>query len=248
MALADEYRRQFAWRSWSRILDALPPVEGKRVLDLGCGPGDQAAEFIARGASVVGIDLNEELLREARARSLPKAEFRIGDLRALSDMGDRFDGIWCSFAAAYFPNLAAVLPLWLSPLKPGGWLALTEVDDLFGHEPLPTHVASLLEAYAADALATGRYDFHMGRKLPDHVRAAGLRVRSVFTVDDRELSFMGPADTDVLEAWDLRFQRMKLLQTFCGSEFEAVRAEFMACLQSLEHRSRAQVYCCIAVK
>ena len=50
MSLSDDYSRQFAWRSWATILDALPPLAGQTVLDLGCAVGDQAAELVARGA------------------------------------------------------------------------------------------------------------------------------------------------------------------------------------------------------
>ena len=43
MSLSSDYRLQFGWRSWSRILDELPPLQGQTVLDLGCGVGDQLA-------------------------------------------------------------------------------------------------------------------------------------------------------------------------------------------------------------
>ena len=36
MSLAEEYRRQAAWRDWPRIFEALPPLRGLTVLDLGC--------------------------------------------------------------------------------------------------------------------------------------------------------------------------------------------------------------------
>lgn len=74
MSLASEYQRQFAWRDWSTALGALPAVRGQLVLDLGCAVGDQAAELVARGARVIGIDGNEELLRHARSRSLENAD------------------------------------------------------------------------------------------------------------------------------------------------------------------------------
>jgi hypothetical protein len=59
MTLASEYYRQFRYRHWRSILDALPPLAGKIVLDLGCGVGDLAAEFVGRGARVIGVDNNE---------------------------------------------------------------------------------------------------------------------------------------------------------------------------------------------
>src|SRR5215831_7445248 len=126
MNLAQEYRRQFGWRDWPAVFDQLPALDGRTVLDLGCGVGDLAAELAARGAKVIGYDLNETLLDEARSHGIAGAEFRSADLRALPDPGLAADGVWGSFVAAYFPDLRAVLPAWTKRLKPGGWIALTE--------------------------------------------------------------------------------------------------------------------------
>ncbi len=248
MSLADEYRRQLAWRDWARVLDALPPLRGQLVLDLGCGVGDPAAGLAARGARVVGVDVNEELLREARSRSLENADFREHDLRALPDLGVVADGIWCSLAAAYFPDLPAALGSWARHLRPGGWIALTEIDDLFAHEPLGAGARALLDAYAREALGAGRYDFHMGRKLRRHLEACGFTVSRTLVLDDRELSFAGPALPEVIEAWRARLDRLKALQDLCGARFDEVRAELLACLASPDHRCAAKVLCCIATR
>ena len=248
MSLANEYKRQFGWRSWSAVLDALPPLRGRTVLDLGCGVGDQAAEMVARGARVIGIDINEELLREAQSRQLPNTEFRMGDLRTTSDLGVVVDGLWCSFTAAYFPDLPAALASWARHLQPGGWVALTEVDNLFGHRPLSARTKALLEGYARDALLAGRYDFHMGGKLRAHLEQCGFTVSMTLTLLDEELSFGGPARPEVVDAWRTRFDRMKLLRSFCGTDFEQVQEEFLGCLMRADHSSVAKVYCCIATQ
>lgn len=250
MSLLDEYRRQLGWRDWPTVLDRLPPLRDRTVLDLGCGPGDLAAELVARGARVIGVDLDDELLRAARSRDLDGAAFHRADLRTLEglELDEPADGLWSSFTAAYFPDLTAVLDAWRTRLRPDGWAALTEVDDLFGHEPLGGRAKERLEAYARDALEAGRYDFHMGRKLEAHLERAGFTVARAFTVDDRELAFHGPADPDVLQAWRDRFHRLKGLQAFCGPEFEAVRDEFLACLARDDHRATARVVCCIATR
>ena len=240
--LADQYRRQAAWRSWDLILDALPPLDGQTILDLGCAIGDQAALLSARGARVIGIDANDGFLTIARARNIPNAEFLEADLRTFEGVGQRVDGVWSSFTAAYFPNLPACLINWTRDLRPGGWVALVEIDHLFGHEPVDPRTRKLLDGYAHEAQAAGRYDFHMGRRLAGYA----LKDSRTFDVPDRELSFHGPAEPEVLDAWRARFERMLGLQSFCGGEFEAVREDFLACLQRPDHRSFAKVYACIS--
>jgi SAM-dependent methyltransferase len=218
------------------------------VLDLGCAVGDQAAELARCGARVIGIDMNEELLHEARSRGLANVEFRFGDLRELPDVGVQVDGIWSSFAAAYFINLPEVLRSWAQQLRPGGWIALTEIDDFFRHEPLGARSSSLFDAYVTDALDAGRYDFRMGRKLAQHLSKSGFVVTKVLTVEDQEFSFDGPASADVLMAWRARFERMTLLRASWGAEFEQVRNEFLRALTNPGHRSHAKVICCIATR
>ena len=47
----------------------MPDFKGKRVLDLGCGFGWHCRYAIERGAkSVVGVDLSEKMLQEAREK------------------------------------------------------------------------------------------------------------------------------------------------------------------------------------
>jgi trans-aconitate methyltransferase len=227
-------------RDFARVLAALPPMDGKTILDLGCGAGDEAELLAARGARVIGLDMNDALLAEARARNIPNAEFFNVDLRVPSAPAPA-DGLWCSFAAAYFIDLSAVLATWKRLIVPGGWIALTEIDDLFGHAPLRKRAREKLEAYTRDALAARRYDFYMGRKLAGHLERAGFTVDAVLELDDRELAFSGRAEPDVVEKWRARFERMHLLRAFCGAEFERVRDDFLACLKRADHRTVGRV-------
>lgn len=246
MTLSDEYQQQYRWRPWPHVFAALPPIAGKTVLDLGCAIGQQAAELDARGARVIGVDSSAELLAVAR-QQVPEAIFLQGDLAALS-LELTVDGIWSSFVPAYFPELGPVLEQWLAHLAPGGWIALTEVDDLFGHEPLGARTASLLEGFTAISRARARYDFHMGRKLHGLLEAAGLRVQRELVLEDQELAFQGPAAPGVIDAWSARFARTPALQEYCGERFAATRDDFIACLGRADHRSSARVFCCIATR
>lgn len=246
MDLAEEYRRQRAWRPWREILDALPPLDGRLVLDLGCGIGDQAELLAARGARVIGIDLSVELIEAAVRRGIPGAEFRVADLARLPDLGVAADGIWSSFAPAYFVDLAPVLASWSRHLAPGGWIALTEIDDLLAHEPIDDRSRELLAHYVEDVRRSQRYDFRSGRGLAAALERAGYSAIREWTIGDLELAFDGPTLPEVVAAWRDRFARMHLLAEHCGAEHGHVVEAFLAALSHPQHRSTARVVVCLA--
>lgn len=50
------------------MLSLLPEVNGKQVLDAGCGPGVYAQELVARGATVTACDVSDRMLQFAAER------------------------------------------------------------------------------------------------------------------------------------------------------------------------------------
>ena len=228
--IIDNHARQYHWRSWQIVLDALSINDGKIVLDLGCGIGDLASDLSMRGARVIGIDGNNDFLEFARSRSIQNAEFRAANLQSFSEPNLHADGIWSSFTAAYFPKFDETLIAWAKCLRPGGWITLTEIDDLFGHYPLSERTRLLLDNYAKDSLSNCRYDFYMGRKIASFLTRAGFVVEKSISLPDLELSFAGVARSEVIDAWKSRFEKMHLFRNFCQQEFEAVLERFIACL------------------
>ena len=104
MSLADEYKRQARWRDWEAVLRLLPLRAGERVLDLGCALGDQSAMLAARGAQVVGVDANAELLAQADRRAIPGASFVQADAADVSGLGlDPVDGILVELHGGLLP-------------------------------------------------------------------------------------------------------------------------------------------------
>jgi 2-polyprenyl-3-methyl-5-hydroxy-6-metoxy-1,4-benzoquinol methylase len=71
---------------------ALTP--GARVLDVPCGNGRHSLALAARGFTVVGVDLAEGFITEARASAPANAEFRLGDMRELPWAAE-FDAAIC---------------------------------------------------------------------------------------------------------------------------------------------------------
>ena len=68
----DEYKKHtgFVSQLAMPVVDLLAPKAGERVLDLGCGDGTLALEIEHRGAEVLGIDLSEDMVQEARANGI----------------------------------------------------------------------------------------------------------------------------------------------------------------------------------
>jgi SAM-dependent methyltransferase len=248
MSLVEEYQRQFRWRPWNLIFEEVPLERGQTIFDLGCGIGDQARALASRGCRVIGLDGNQELIDAARVDNGPDCQFLTCDLRNPPEVGVVADGIWCSFTAAYLTNLTDFLTTWSPFLRSGGWIAITEIENLFGHEPLRPRTRLLLEDFSNDARAAGRYDFHMGGKLEGHLAEAGFAVTRVLTLPDQELAFQGPAMPDVLEAWRRRFERLPGLRSLCASEFASVQEDFLSCLSRPDHVSTAKVITCIGRK
>src|SRR5438132_1289567 len=61
----------------ARSYELLELVPDALVCDVGCGAGRAVAELIERGASAVGVDVNEQMIAVARRR-WPDADLRIG--------------------------------------------------------------------------------------------------------------------------------------------------------------------------
>ena len=63
--------------------DLVAAMQPDTVLDAGCGTGRVAIELASRGIDVVGIDLDQPMLDEAR-RKAPQLEWVLGDLSTVS--------------------------------------------------------------------------------------------------------------------------------------------------------------------
>jgi SAM-dependent methyltransferase len=79
------------YKEWPAIERRAMRYVGKRVLDVGCGPGRHALYLQERGREVTGIDISPLAIQVAKARGLKKAL-----VMALSDLGfpsDSFDTV-----------------------------------------------------------------------------------------------------------------------------------------------------------
>ena len=108
-------------------LSLLPDVNGKRVLDAGCGPGVYAEWLVAHGGIVVAFDANEKMVALAKQRLGEKVQVLQANLEApldfLSDTS--FDGVISPLVMDYVKVWEPVFREFHRVLKPGGYLVFS---------------------------------------------------------------------------------------------------------------------------
>jgi SAM-dependent methyltransferase len=75
----------------SLILDLTAPRAGERLLDIGCGSGENLGLFRRKGCDVTGIDPSSLLLDQISQQLRSRAEFRIGPAEDLPFSDNEFD-------------------------------------------------------------------------------------------------------------------------------------------------------------
>ncbi|MFJ5178913.1 class I SAM-dependent methyltransferase [Streptomyces griseoviridis] len=160
-----------------------PDLHRKRLLELGCGPGHNAAHLATRhGAHVTGIDLVGLQVHRARSHygRLNNLTFVAGHaLHYLQATDEQFDAVYSVFGAVGLVAPELLLPAIAQHLKPGRTLAFSVPHPQRDgphpaadrprrdHVTLPDH----------SRLPIVRWDFGTGR-WERHLDRAGLRLAS----------------------------------------------------------------------
>lgn len=103
-------------------------LAGKRVLDVGCGPGFWVRRFCERGLDVTAVDLTETAVRLTK-QSLEifghNALLCVGDAERLPFAGESFDHVNCQGVIHHTPDTEACIREFHRLLKPGGSVLLS---------------------------------------------------------------------------------------------------------------------------
>jgi SAM-dependent methyltransferase len=107
---------------WHQLKPLIPPLEGKCVLDLGCGYGWHSKYAADRGASkVLGIDLSKKMIDEARMRNADaKIEYRVCGIEDYGYPEKTWDFVISNLALHYIEDLESVFRKVHQTLKPDG--------------------------------------------------------------------------------------------------------------------------------
>ncbi len=147
--LAEEYAARFYDELKGKPLDCerldrfAARLQGGRVCDLGCGPGQVARYLHDRGVDVFGLDLSPKMVEQARNLN-PEIEFAQGTMFSLDAEDAAWAGVLAFYSIIHIPRIEVprVLGEIRRVLKPGGLLFLAfhlgqqveEVQDLWGKQ------------------------------------------------------------------------------------------------------------------
>lgn len=125
--IVQEYTEEFFDdKSDEKYIDQfLQSLEGKNVLDAGCGNGRDCKYINQKGFKVKGIDLSKEMLVIAK-KMVPKVDFEVMDITNITYSDNSYDGIIsnCSFFHIPVEELPKTLNSFSKILKPNGKLLL----------------------------------------------------------------------------------------------------------------------------
>lgn len=111
----------------------LVPLQGKRVLDVGCGGGILADSMARQGAEVVGIDLATKALKVAQLHALEAGtqgvSYREISAEALAvEQPGSFDVVTCMEMLEHVPDPSSIVKACAGLVKPGGYVFFSTIN------------------------------------------------------------------------------------------------------------------------
>jgi len=151
------------------ILTGSQLAGGEKVLDLGCGLGDdtfEIARLVGAQGCAIGVDVSENMILEARRRAGQrglKAEFEVGDAQALRFEDAAFDACRTERMLMHVPDAERAFGEMVRVTRRGGRLSVFDFDweTQFVDSPYP-ETTRLITRSLCDSIKNG----WIGRRLP----------------------------------------------------------------------------------
>ncbi|KQT37558.1 bifunctional 2-polyprenyl-6-hydroxyphenol methylase/3-demethylubiquinol 3-O-methyltransferase UbiG [Methylophilus sp. Leaf414] len=161
-------------------IDSRASVNGKQVLDVGCGGGILSESMARRGARVLGIDMAERSLEVAQLHALEaeiQIEYRCIAVEALAEEKPAsFDVVTCMEMLEHVPDPASVVRACAALVKPGGHLFFSTLN-----RNAKAYLMAVIGAeYVLNLLPKGTHDyakFIRPSELATWLRQSGLELQ-----------------------------------------------------------------------
>ena len=140
-------------------IDGLAALEGKRVLDVGCGGGILSESMYFKGADVTGIDLGEKAINVAKLHQLEsgaKVNYQLIAVEQLAaEQPASFDIVTCMEMLEHVPDPAAIVAACAKLVKPGGAVFFSTIN----RSPKAYLFAVIGAEYILNMLPKGTHDY-----------------------------------------------------------------------------------------
>lgn len=183
-------------------IDSLFPLQGKVVLDVGCGGGLLSEGMAARGAQVTGIDLGEKALSVAKLHlheSGLNVDYRLISAEAMAvEMPAQFDAVTCLEMLEHVPDPASIVKACAALVKPGGHVFFSTLN----RNPKSYLLSVIGAEYLLRMLPRGTHDyakFIKPSELARHCRSNDLALGELtgLTYNPLTRAYALSKDTDV---------------------------------------------------
>ena len=173
-------KRLYVYRNVVKAAESfLGGVEGRTILEVGCGRGATLFELARRGAHVVGLDYSDEALAVCRTLENEKAltrrtTFVNGDARTLPFPSESFDFVFSVGLVEHFSDPTEILAEQHRVLRQGGYLLVQVPQKYSLYTPLKKLMISM------GKWPYGGWETQFSeRQLRDLVNDAGLETKYV---------------------------------------------------------------------
>jgi 2-polyprenyl-6-hydroxyphenyl methylase/3-demethylubiquinone-9 3-methyltransferase len=114
-------------------INGIAPLQGKKVLDVGCGGGILTDAMARSGAQALGIDLATKSLKVAQLHALeaqtPNVQYREVAVEALAaEQPAGFDVVTCMEMLEHVPDPGSIVRACATLVKPGGWVFFSTLN------------------------------------------------------------------------------------------------------------------------
>lgn len=158
-------------------------IEGKKIIDVGCGGGILAESMARRGASVLGIDMGEAPLNVARLHAekhdVKNIEYKQVPVEQLAEeQAGQYDIVTCMEMLEHVPNPASIIQACQKLVKPGGHVFFSTIN----RNPKSYLFAIIGAEYVLRLLPKGTHDYHKfirPSELAYDIRAASLELKNM---------------------------------------------------------------------
>lgn len=161
---------------FARAQKGLRPLEGLKILDIGCGGGLVSEPLARLGARVTGIDPTQDAIAVARAHGQAQGlaiDYRSARVEDLSAAAETFDAVVCLEVIEHVPDVAAFLKLSAGLVGPGGVMVVSTLN-----RTLKSYALAIVAAeYVLGWLPRGTHNwerFVTPEELGRHLEASGL--------------------------------------------------------------------------